>query len=199
MEKEKQLTEQESLAVISRMIKTAQSDIEDNSFYYLIWGWLVFVASTLNYLLRQANYENDFLPWAILMPLGGIITAIYSYKQEKKQRVKSYVDDVMKYVIIAFLVSLFIVLLSMSKLGLATYPMVMIIYGVWLFISGGAIKFQPMVIGGIVNWALAIAAFFVGFELQLLLLAAAVLLGYIIPGHLLKSRFKKQNSLSTAS
>ncbi len=199
MEKEKQLTEQESLAVISRMIKTAQNDIEDNSFYYLIWGWLVFVASTLNYFLMQANYENNFLPWAILMPLGGIITGIYSYKQEKKQRVKSYVDDVMKYVIIAFLVSLFIVLLSMSKLGLATYPMVMIIYGVWLFISGGAIKFQPLVIGGIVNWALAIAAFFVNFELQLLLLSAAVLLGYIIPGHLLKSRFKKQNSFSTTA
>ena len=89
MEQEKQLTQQESLAVISRMIKTAQNDLEDSSFYYLIWGWLVFVASASNYLLRQTNYENDFLPLVILMPLGGIITGIYSYKHDRKQRVKS--------------------------------------------------------------------------------------------------------------
>jgi hypothetical protein len=196
MQNEKSLTEHESFEVISRMIKTAQNDIQDDSFYYLIWGWLVFAASTISYFLMQINYENSSLPWAILMPLGGIATGIYSYKQERKQKVRSYVDDVMKYVVISFLVSLFIVLFSMSKLGLSTYPLVMIIYGTWLFISGGAVKFQPLVLGGIINWILGIAAFFVEFEIQLLLLAGAVLLGYIVPGHMLKNRFKKHANFS---
>ena len=194
MEQEKNLTQQESLDVISRMIRTAQHDIKDDSFYYLIWGWLVFIASLSNFILMNAEVEMSFLPWAILMPLGGIITGIYSYKHERHQKVKTYIDDVTKYVLIAFLVSLFTVLMFMSKLGLATYPMVMMVYGIWLFISGGALKFKPLIIGGVVNWALGITAFFVNFEIQLLILAFAVLLGYIIPGHMLKNKYRKHTA-----
>ncbi len=198
MEQEKNLTGQESLEVISRMIRTAQHDIHDSSFYYLIWGWLVFIASTSNFLLMKASYQDPFIPWAILMPLGGIVTGIYSYKQKRQQRVKTYIDDVMKYVLIAFMVSLFTVLLFMSKLELATYPMVMMVYGMWLFISGGALRFQPLIYGGVINWAPGIASFFVPFEMQLILLALAVLLGYIIPGHMLKNKFRNQAVAATA-
>ena len=79
----------------------------------------------------------------------------------------------------------------MNKLQLNTYPMVLMVYGLWLFISGGAIKFKPLIIGGIINWLIGIISFFVPFDLQLLLLAAAVLLGYIIPGYMLKAKFQK--------
>lgn len=198
MENNKSLTGQQSLDLIASMIKTAQHDIDDNSFYYLIWGWLVFIASTVHFILMKMEYVYSFLPWMILMPLGGIVTGIYAYKFERKKKVTTYVDEVMKYVIIAFLVSLFTVLLFMSKLGLATYPLVMMIYGIWLFVSGGAIRFTPLVAGGVVNWILGISAFFVSFESQLLLLAAAVLLGYIIPGYLLKMKFRKQNNTTAA-
>ncbi len=197
MEQEKNLTGQESLEVISRMIRTAQHDIQDSSFYYLIWGWLVFIASTSNFLLMKADFQDPFIPWAILMPLGGIVTGIYSYRQKRQQRVKTYIDDVMKYVLIAFMVSLFTVLLFMSKLELATYPMVIMVYGMWLFISGGALRFQPLIYGGVINWALGIASFFVPFEMQLILLALAVLLGYIIPGHMLKNKFRSQSMAAT--
>lgn len=125
------------------------------------------------------------------MPLGGIITAVYSSRQKKNVKVKTYVDEFMKYVLIAFLVSLGVVLFSMQKLGLNTYPMVLLVYGLWLFISGGAIKFNPLLVGGIINWIFAIASFFVSFDVQLLFLALAVLLGYIIPGYLLKRKFSQ--------
>ena len=93
--------------------------------------------------------------------------------------------------LVAFLVSLFMVLFFQQKLQLNCYPMVMMVYGVWLYVSGGALRFKPLMIGGVINWALAIAAFFADFQIQLLLLAAAVLLGYIVPGYMLKSRYQK--------
>jgi hypothetical protein len=100
----------------------------------------------------------------------------------------------MKFVLVSFFVSLSIVLLFMNKLGLSTYPLVLVIYGTWLFISGGALKFRPFVLGGIVNWICGVAAFFVPFEIQLIILGFAVLLGYIIPGHMLKHKFRKINN-----
>lgn len=184
-----ELSGQESFAVIQKMINTVKADINDGSFYYLFWGWLVFIASAANFILILIGYENDWLPWMILMPAGGIITMIYSYRVERKRKISTYMDDFLKYVIIAFLVSLFIVLAFIPKLLLNAYPMVMIIYAIWLFVSGGAIQFKPLIIGGIINWMLGIAAFFVSFDMQLLLLATAVFLGYIVPGHILKAKF----------
>ncbi len=190
MENDKIFNSEQSLELIHRMIKTAQHDLEDDSFYFLLWGWAVFAACTTNFVLLKVDSTYPFIAWTILMPLAGIVTAIYSSKRAKKVKVKSYVDSLMKYVLVSFLVSLFIVLFFMSKLGLNTYPMVMIVYGFWLFISGGALDFRPLKIGGAINWLLATFAFFVGFEQQLIILAIAVLLGYIIPGHMLKNKFK---------
>lgn len=183
-------SEEKNLSIIMEMVSRAKSNIEDSSFYYLLWGWLVFAASTLHYALLKTEYDKPWMPW-LLMPVGGIITMVYGMKQSKNQKYTSYVDDFMKYVLIAFLISLCTVLFFMSKLHLNTYPVILIIYGNWLFVSGGSIKFIPLVIGGIINWVAGIIAFFVAFDLQLLLLAAAVLLGYILPGYLLKVYFKK--------
>lgn len=187
---EKQINESEGLEIIQKMINTVKADIDDNSFYNILWGWLVFVASLGHYFLMMAGYSRPYLMW-LLMPIGGVVTVIYAAKHEKNKKVKTYLDDLMKYVLIAFMVSLAMVLFSMSKLQLNTYPMVMMVYGTWLFISGGTIRFKPLLYGGIINWVLGCIAFFVSFDLQLLLLALAVLLGYIIPGYLFKKKYSK--------
>jgi hypothetical protein len=190
METKNSMSSEEGLLIIKRMITTAKEELEDNSFYFLIWGWLVFVSCVIHFIQIKMNSDMQGIGWLILMPLGGIITMIYSYRQDKKQRVRSYVSDLMGFVMIAFFVSLMVVLIYQGMIGLATYPLVMLIYGTWLFINGGALKFRPLLIGGIINWSLAVASFYLPFEKQLITLAAAVLFGYIIPGYLLKRRYQ---------
>lgn len=189
---------EQSLAIITAMIESTRKDLRDNGSWYLLWGWLVFIASCLHYILLKAGHTAPYIAW-FLMPLGGVISIIKGRKEDKQQKVKTQVDQFMKHVLIAFLVSLFMVLGFMSKLGLSTYPMLMMVYGVWLYISGSMIGFRPLQTGGMINWALAILAFFASFEMQLLILAAAVLLGYIIPGYLLRSRYNKSTQNSTAT
>jgi len=190
---EKQLNESESLALIRQMIHSVKEEMEDDSFYYLFWGWMVFIASMMQYILIKMQSEYNWIGWMVLMPLGGLVTGIYARRQEKGKRVKTYIDALMKYVMISFLVSLVLVLAFQSKLELSTYPMVLMVYGMWLFVSGAAIRFRPLIIGGIINWILCVASFFFPFDIQLLLLAIAVLLGYIIPGHMLKNKFSNSN------
>ncbi len=196
MENEKSMmSNEESLRIIRSMIESTKQDLRDNGSWFLLWGWLVFIACILHYVLMEVGYEKPYLAW-MLMPVGGIISFIKGIREEKSQKVKTHLDEFMKHVLVAFLVSLFIVLGFMSKLGLSTYPLVMMVYGFWLYISGGAINFRPLQIGGIINWILAVTAFFVGFELQLLILGIAVLLGYIIPGYILRNRYNKASKLS---
>ncbi len=186
---EKEMSSEESLRVIQQMIHTAKRDFEDDSFHYLLWGWLVFAASLGQFILLKQGNENAAITW-MLMPIGAVIAFLYGRKQEKKERVKTYISDFVKYVVGAMVISLFIVLCFMGKLQLYTYPIIMILYAIMLFIMGGILQFKPLMFGGITNWILSIVAFFNPFETQLLILALAVLLGYIIPGYLLGRRQK---------
>jgi|SRR6185437_751827 len=56
--------------------------------------------------------------------------------------------------------------------------------------AGRRLKFVPLIWGAVTCWVLAIVTTFVNFQTNMLLIAAAVLLGYIIPGHLLRREYK---------
>src|ERR1041384_992431 len=163
MEKENENTSaenmsgEESLALIHRMIAQAQNKFHDDGFFYLLWGWLVFVASISCYVITEwFDPQQAGWPWAILMPAGGVISAFMGWRKDKKRAVKTYTEAVLDYVLTSFLVCLFIVLILVggSKDGwVIAYPLVMMIYGMWLFISGGMMRFRPLIIGGVLNWA----------------------------------------------
>lgn len=187
---ERTLTEQESLLLIGQMIQNAKQTVQENGVIYLIWGWLVFVASLSQYiLLTVVKSEYNYLPWPILMISGAIISIIYGNRDNKKEKVKTHIGNFMKYLWIAFGVALAFVLVYMSKIGIqAGYPLILVVYGIGTFVSGGALNFRPLIIGGICCWILAVISVFVRFEYQLLLLSLAILVSYIVPGHLLNSR-----------
>lgn len=192
---ENNMNERDALLIIEEMISKAKSEFKDKSFYFMFWGWLVFVAAITNYyLLVFTDYEFHSIPW-LLMPLGAIVTVIVSMREQKKDvRVKTYMDELMKYVVTAFVVSLIIVcfLMPVGNQWKAFYPTIMIIYSSWLYIAGGMLKFKPLRWGAFLNWALAgVGYVWPSTEVHLVLIAIAVLGGYIIPGHMLKSHYDK--------
>src|ERR1043166_3591417 len=114
---EKQLNETQSLEVIQQMLNKVKSGIEDDSFYYIFWGWLVFIAAISNFILMNLNVEWAAAPW-FLMILGGIVTFFYGMKQDKNRKVKTYADDFIKFPLISFGVSMVMVIGFSFKLGL---------------------------------------------------------------------------------
>lgn len=191
---EKPINEKESLLIIEQMITSVKKDIKDDGFYFLLWGWLVFIAAIIHYVLLAINFKHHYIAWPVLMPLGGIIHLFYAIRQEKKVKVKTYVDDFLSYLWGAFLISLLILLGFMPYISYEkAYPLIIMLYGIGTFVTGGALRFPPLIIGGIVCWIITIGAFFVKFDFQLLLLAMAILISYIIPGHILKAKYKNGN------
>ncbi len=188
---DKQLTQEESLQIIHNMIAAAKNDVKADSFVFLLWGYLVFIASTLQLILYKMEVPHNDLVW-LLMPVGAVITIINSVRRNKREKTKTYVSEFLKYTWIAFAVGMGI-LMFFSSMGPAMLPGIMTMYGIGLFISGGALRFTPLVIGGIFCWICSIAAYEIHNEYQLLVLAAAVLGGYIIPGHLLKINNREPN------
>jgi len=193
MEKE-ELSPEQSLQLINQMITEVKQEFRNNGFYLLFWGWLVFFSAIVNFVLLKMGNPFAYYVWPVLMPLGGIISTIYAIavRRKEKKRAKTFIDRAMGYTWLAFMIALGIVLSSGAKLGFdKVYPFVLLLYGIGTFITGGIIKFPLLVFGGICCWVLAIAAFYVPFDIQLLLLSLALIISYIIPGHVLNYRNRK--------
>ena len=76
----------------------------------------------------------------------------------------------------------------MSKVNFNINPLLMIAMGWATYLTGIGIKFRPMVLGGISFWLLAIVAFLVDPYTQSLVTAISVILGYLVPGTILRKK-----------
>jgi hypothetical protein len=192
---EKEINPQESLQLINNMIHAAKNKLADDGFHLIFWGWLVFGSAMLHYCTIMLNIPYGYLVWPILMPLGGIISGIYGYKQVKKDKVKTYVDVYLTYLWGAFAIGMTITLVFMPWHGIdKTYFFLMILYGLATFVSGGLLNFKPLIIGSLFSFACAAFSVFIGETAeQLVIISVALLLSYIIPGHLLRAKYKSQN------
>ncbi len=188
------LTETESWEIIQHMIRQAKNEVRNDGSYYLLWGWLVFIASLSHYLLGYVlHYRYPYAVW--LLMLVGIAGTIYqSVRKSKTQRVKTHMEQFIGSFWLGIFIAIVVVLLGAAfKTGYATaYPVLIAIYGIGTFTSGRLFRFTPLVVGGIVSWAIALIAFFVSFEVQLLLLALTVLVSYLIPGYILKANYRHE-------
>lgn len=192
-----EMSEQQSLKIITEMIQKAKNNLGNNSFYFLLWGWAVFAASILNYSLLMVNYERAFLPWPILMFGASIVAGIYGYRNSKRIKVKSYFDKFFTAMWIAITISIFLTLILITQVAdfRASYIGVMILYGLGTLVTGMVIRFTPLIVGGIIVWLCAIGFVWVDFPNALLLMALAILSSYIIPGYLLRSKRERKQEL----
>ena len=193
MQNKNELSPQESLLLIQSMIDKSKLSFSDNSFYFLFWGWLVFFACIAQFVLKVwLQYPYHFIVWWT-MPVGGIITAIYGNRQAKKEKVKTYVGDAMDFVWTAIAFA-FIVLVLINIAGgywENAFTYYILLYAIGTYVTGKFIKFKPLVIGGCINFVLAVICSKLLFDYQLLMGATAILISYIIPGHLLRKQYKK--------
>ena len=194
MEKIEQLSGNESLKLIETMIQRAKTRATGDGTYFLLWGYLVFTAALIHLAgIRMGHEEAGGFAWGILMGFGGVYSAWKAYSEERRQKSSSYIDFFMKYLWIAFGAAIgLILLICLMKAPAVTYPMILVLYGIGTFVSGGALEFKPLIWGGIFCWILALVAAMVSFENQLIVLAVAVVGSYIIPGHLLQNLLNRE-------
>ena len=152
------------------------------------------VASITNFvLLRMGFFELAWLPWPILMIGGGIASGIAGYRLGKKAKAKTMFDTAMFFLWIGFLVTLLIILFTAGSGKISwnvSNALIISLYSLGTFVSGGLLKFKPLIFGGIFSWALAIGTLYIPEIYSLLMVALSIIVAYLIPGYMLKSRNK---------
>lgn len=186
MTKEKHLTNEESLSIITGMINQAKGNIKGSSFHFLLWGWVIAIGNLGHFaLIHFLQFERPYYIWLITIP-AWIISMIYGYKQSKEARVKTYSDGLILWIWLSFTFSAVIIIFS-GKFG-STIPVLMLLLaGMSTFMTGLILKFKPLIVGGSSFWIFAVISFLVGPLYSLPVSALAVVVGYLIPGYKLRN------------
>ena len=191
MEEEK-FSPEDSFRLIQSMIDKAKNTVADDSFYFLLWGWLVFTASLAQYVLKVVMHSPyHYLAWC-LMFVGVIASIWYGYHDNRKKKVKTYVEELLDNLWIGLFVTYVLISFIFAKTGWENCsPFSMMLYSIGIFVSGRALKFSPLVCVAMSCWLLAAVSTFTDFDTKILLGAIAVLCSNIIPGFLLKKKYRK--------
>ena len=199
MKDENRLSENESLLIIQQMIETAKQEQKSDGIRGIIWGWLLFLVSLVSFANSKMGWLSPYFFWnvfGVLALSSFLFRIIRNYFFNKMTRVKTYTGDLLEWLNIGFFVSLLflIVAMNVSIKPTAGFTLLINLYGFWILSYGAALNFRPSIIGAFITWGIGLAALFAHtFETVMLLHAAAVLCGYIIPGHIANIEFRKSN------
>ncbi len=185
----------ESLQLIDSMISQAKNRFTENGFLYLLWGWVIFACSIFHFVaIKLSLFKRPEWVWVITWGVV-IFQIIYLAKVKRKEKVKTYSDGIIDAIWICFGVCMFVLMIVAGRFNLWMYinSLVLMFYGIPTFLSGFVMRFTPLKLGGIACWILAIASTFVSPVYYLLFIALAVFIAWIIPGYLLRKKFKNQN------
>lgn len=199
---EKKLTEQESLLIISQMINTAKQEQRDDGKGWIIWGWLLFCASLFTYINMQVEFVSAFFFWnafGLVTLVWLAVTLVRHFFFPRPEKVKTYTSDLFAKLNVGYFVSLMFIIAAINIGGggrgvnpVAGFSLLINLYGFWVLVYGAALSFKPSIVGAIMVWIVGFASLSATtFDVIMLYHAAAVLFGYIIPGHMANREFKK--------
>ena len=194
---EKQISEHEGLLLIQQMIQTAKKEQKDDGKGWIIWGWMLFLASILTVMNINFKWFQTFFFWNFF----GVITLVALAYQtvsylfiRKTEKVRTYTKDLFQRLNTGFFISLMFIIVAINVNISPTigFSLLISLYAFWILIYGSALNFRPSIIAAYLTWGIGFVSLFMkGFEQVMLLHAAAVLVGYIIPGHIANNEFRK--------
>lgn len=197
MEKgENELTHQQSLSIIEQMITAAKNEHREKGDGWLLWGWLLFIASLSSAILLAVGITGVIgWIWTGVLVVGFAIGGFLSATRKKRAEVTTYTQDFLNKIGVGFFISLF-AMVAASYVTNAYYAFgyYYILYAFWMFIHGSAIRFRPLIVGAVINWLAAVAIFLTkqgDFLNMMIISSVAILCGYLIPGYMLRNQFKK--------
>lgn len=178
-------TTEESLAIITAMIRQTKRNVRGGSFHFILWGWVSVIAFTGHFLLEtQTDYAHPYIVWLITIP-AWIISMWYGRKKSKEEKVRTYGDSLIMWTWIGFSMALIIIIFS-GQFFRHINELVLLLAGLATFNTGLIIRYRPLIIGGSLFWVFAAIALAVPYIYTFPVAALAIVCGYLIPGYMLR-------------
>lgn len=184
---ERKLDPNESLDIIAKMIHQAKGNVRNNAIHFLLWGWVVALANFGMYALMKMDYPVPYLVWLITIP-AAFLSMYLGFTYGKKSTVTTHLDRIYMWMWISFGIVIFTLVGFGHTINYQFNAIILLITSIPTFLSGIALRFKPLIVGGILFWGFSILSFNVDYQTQLLVGGIAIICGYLIPGYLLRNK-----------
>ena len=191
-----QFDEKQSMQLISEMLQVSKRKVHQDGILFIVWGWIMTIHYMVLFVLGQLNVSAAIghgVKYAITFSIliGLAFTIYYVIKQRK--RVQTYIGVSLRYVWIGmFLSQVLISLILFHHFKQANFelqhPIFMVIIAFATVVTGGILRYELIIYGGISFALLAFVSSRLPLESQMLMESIAWLVAFIIPGHILYSK-----------
>lgn len=175
----------DTLKFIEQAIRETKTEWQEQSSFYLLWGWGISLACLAQYVLIKMNQPeiSDYY-WPIIIA-ACILGTIFLAKR-KKERTQTHGIDFIGKLWMVLGIALFLMGFIATREHLSPCILSFLIAGIGTLTSGLFTQSKPLIFGGIVLFLGCLACTFVSQVDMLLINAFALIFGYIVPAYLLK-------------
>lgn len=197
---DKNLTQNESLEIISRMIKETRNNMErGGGNIFLLWGYICLIVSLAVYCLlsNTGDYRFNWLWFAI--PVVGYPGMIYMLKKREKGAI-TIVSRVISniWIVLGIVAGLLSIYMFVDYKAYPIMFVMSLLINSGVAISGLVIRFRPIVIAGFLGILLSFGMLMVAGINQILIFALLAVIMLIIPGHILNNASRKVKAENNA-
>ena len=191
MNEEIDLTGEERLQLINRMVQEGKKYYNESGLVPLIGGFSVIVCSLLAYFAAKTFYF-PFNPFLLLIPVYPL-QVFLSHKQEKKKLAKTFTDEAIDHVWAGFYITIIIVAIAANivSIGFYAYSLCMFLAGLTSLITALIVKDRKLIVLAVLTLIIASVSLKFQNENCYLLLALAAVLVWVIPGFMMNAYLKK--------
>jgi hypothetical protein len=185
--------ENQSLQVIREMIQVSQKKLKNDGILFILWGWLMFYNYISIFILEKIiiTYQiKKILDYfGTVIGISAIAFSIY-YILKQRKKVQTYIGISLRYIWISLVVCLSLTNMIIFNVIHKAYfelqhPIFMMFIAFATVTTGGIIRYKLIIFGGVIFGILAYSCSFFNLQVQMLFEAAAWLIAFIIPGHIL--------------
>lgn len=191
---EKLLNSEESLELISQMIKNTKTKFEKGGgTIFLIWGYSTLFVSLLVFTLLTVTHNYSYSWFWFLIPVIGVPLNIF-YKKSVNVNVKTYLDSVISklWITIGFVAFVTPVIAMFVNFRLPILMIEGLVVNIGLTVTSLYIGSKVSTAAGILGIMLSYSTIFVvGYTNTIIIFAVMAIVSMIVPGHYLSLKNKK--------
>jgi hypothetical protein len=194
----------DDLRLIREMLEKTRRATAESGTLFIFWGIWLILALVGNYTLVYLHrYGWIWVNWAFFGFGGWVVSAVYHIRRGRARLPRTYAQTASAYVSIACSVGFALAAFVFPALKVYSYGVISVIIalvsGILLMALSGIYQLPLLLGAGILWWIGAVVMAFIPDDWRGLVFIPLLVLGYLVPGFIFRSRFRRNRGVMAAS
>jgi hypothetical protein len=189
----------DEIRLIKEMVEKTRKATAQSGTLFIFWGFLVIAAVVVTYVLAYFHKFHwiwaNWIAWAVI---GWGYSALYGIRQERTRKTRTYAQMAVQHLSIACGTAYLLAAFVFPPLKVYSYNAISIlvafISGILVFVMGGIYEWSLLKWCGLLWWLGAVGMIFVPGDYRTLCFIPLIIFGYLVPGFILRSKYKREQS-----